>query len=293
VEEAALTRRAERLVFFYVSKILGFFAIPSNLVILVGIAGALLLRTRYTRAGWRMVIASLVLLAVLGLAPVGNALIVPLENRFPPWDHDRGAPHGIVVLGGALSPDVSHARNAAALNEAGERLTAVAELARRYPQARIIYSGGSAAVVFDEQPEAVFALRLLESLGVAPGRVVAEDKSRNTVENARFAKALAQPKPGERWLLVTSAYHLPRSIGVFRQAGFPVEAYPVDWRTRGAADALRPFATLGDGLRRTDTAAREWVGLAAYWMTGRSAELFPGPAPLGGCDRAGADNCRP
>jgi uncharacterized SAM-binding protein YcdF (DUF218 family) len=279
--------------FFYASKVLGFFAIPSNFIILVGIIGALLLRTRFARAGWGLVVGSLVLLAVFGLSPAGNALIVPLEERFPAWDDRRGPPHGIVVLGGALSPDVSHARNTVALNEAAERLTAVAELARRYPEARIIFSGGSGALVYNDRPEAEFALRLLETLGVAPGRVVPEDKSRNTVENARFSREVAQPKPGERWLLVTSAYHLPRSVGVFRQAGFPVEAYPVDWRTRGSQDALRPFATLGDGLRRTDTAVREWVGLLAYWLNGHSSELFPGPIRRGECDRAGLDNCRP
>ena len=281
--------------FFYASKVLGFFAIPSNFIILVGIVGALLLRTRFARAGWGLAVGSLVLLAVFGLSPAGNALIVPLEERFPPWDDRRGPPHGIVVLGGALSPDVSHARNTVALNEAAERLTAVAELAKRYPDARIIFSGGSAALVFEERPEAEFALRLLETLGVAPGRVIPENKSRNTVENARFSRELAQPKPGERWLLVTSAYHMPRSVGVFRKAGFPVEAYPVDWRTRGPADMLRPFPTLGDGLRRTDTAVREWVGLMAYWLNGHSSELFPGPIQRGECDRAGAglDNCRP
>jgi uncharacterized SAM-binding protein YcdF (DUF218 family) len=278
---------------YYASKVVGFFAIPSNFVILLGIFGALLLRTRFSRAGWRLVIASLVMLAVIGLSPVGNALIVPLEERFPPWDHGRGTPHGIVVLGGALSPDVSHARNTVALNEAAERLTAVAELARRYPDARIIFSGGSGSVIFEERPEAEFALRLLESLGVARGRVVAEDKSRNTVENARFSRELAQPKPGERWLLVTSAYHLPRAIGIFRKAGFPVDAYPVDWRTRGPGDALRPFPTMGEGLRRTDTAMREWIGLVAYWLGGQSSELFPGPVRRGECDRASLDNCRP
>ncbi len=281
--------------FFYASKVLGFFAIPSNLIILLGIVGALLLRTRFARAGSGLVVGSLVLLAVIGLSPVGNALIVPLEDRFPPWDDRRGAPHGIVVLGGAISPDISHARNTVALNEAAERLTVVADLAKRYPDARIIFSGGSAALLFEERPEAEYALRLLESLGVPPGRVVAESKSRNTVENARFSRELAQPKPEERWLLVTSAYHLPRSVGVFRQAGFPVEAYPVDWRTRGSADILRPFATLGDGLRRTDTAVREWLGLVAYWLSGHSSELFPGPIQRGECDRVGAglDNCRP
>jgi uncharacterized SAM-binding protein YcdF (DUF218 family) len=282
--------------FFYASKALGFFAIPSNFIILVGIVGALLLGTRrFARAGWWLAVGSLVLLAVFGLSPAGNALIVPLEGRFPPWDDRRGPPHGIVVLGGALSPDVSHARNTVALNEAAERLTAVVELAKRYPEARIIFSGGSGALVYDDRPEAEFALRLLETLGVPPGRVIPESKSRNTVENAQFSRDIAQPKPGERWLLVTSAYHLPRSVGVFRKAGFPVEAYPVDWRTRGAVDALRPFPTLGDGLRRTDTAVREWVGLVAYWLNGHSSELFPGPIRRGECDRAGTglDNCRP
>jgi uncharacterized SAM-binding protein YcdF (DUF218 family) len=278
---------------YYASKVFGFFAVPSNFVILIGIVGALLLRTRFSRWGWRLAIGSLVLLAVIGLSPVGNALIVPLEDRFPPWDHGRGAPHGMVVLGGALSPDVSHARDTVALNEAAERLTVTAELARRYPEARIIFSGGSGSVIFAERPEAEFALRLLEALGVPRGRVIAEDKSRNTVENARFSRDIAQPKPGERWLLVTSAYHLPRAVGIFRKAGFPVEAYPVDWRTCGTGDVLRPFPTLGEGLRRTDTAMREWVGLLAYWIGGQSSELFPGPIRRGECGRAGLDNCRP
>ena len=109
--------------------------------------------------------------------------------------------------------------------------------------------------------EAELAARLFESFGIAKARIVLEDKSRDTVENARFTKELVQPKPGERWLLVTSAHHMPRSVGVFRAAGFPVEAFPVDYRTRGAIDMLRPFSPLGDGLRRTDTAMREWVGL--------------------------------
>ena len=106
-----------------------------------------------------------------------------------------------------------------------------------------------------------------------------EDRSRNTIENAVYSKEVARPKPGERWLLVTSAYHMPRAVGVFRKVGFTVEPYPVDWRTRGAQDELRPFASVGDGLRRVDTAVREWVGLAVYWLTGRSSELFPGPLP--------------
>jgi uncharacterized SAM-binding protein YcdF (DUF218 family) len=263
--------------FFVLSKILGFFAIPSNLIASVGLLGLLLLPTRFARAGRRMAFAALALLAILGLSPIGNALMIPLEERFPPWEAAGATPTGLVVLGGAISPHVSAARKEVALNEAAERLTMAAELARRYPEMRIVFTGGSPSLMFDDGNEAEFAARAFAGLGIAPERILLERQSRNTVENAIFSKAIAQPKPGERWLLMTSAYHLPRSIGVFRKAGFEIEAYPVDWRTGGPQDALRPFATVGDGLRRTDTAVREWVGLAAYWLTGKSAELFPSP----------------
>src|SRR5207247_3081186 len=134
----------------------------------------------------------------------------------------------------------------------------------RYPSARIAFSGGSGRLFYDGASEADLALRLFESFGIARDRIALDDKSQDTDENARFTKALVDPKPGERWLLVTSAHHMPRAVGVFRAAGFPVEAFPVDYRTRGAIDLLRPFSTLGDGLRRTDTAMREWVGLLIY-----------------------------
>jgi uncharacterized SAM-binding protein YcdF (DUF218 family) len=259
--------------FFVLSKLFGFFAIPSNLVILIGIGGLLLMPTRFARAGRWFAFTSLVVLAILGFSPVGNALIIPLENRFPPWDAKRGAPDGIIVLGGAING--AGPGDEVMLNEGAERLTVVPELARDYPNARILFSGGSSALIDDGDAEAKFALRLLESLGVARGRIILEDHSRNTVENALYSKAIVQPKPGERWLLVTSAYHMPRAIGVFRKAGFPVEPYPVDWRTRGVEDALYPFATMSEGLRQTDTAVHEWIGLAVYWLTGRSSEVFP------------------
>jgi uncharacterized SAM-binding protein YcdF (DUF218 family) len=263
--------------FFELSKILGFFAAPSNVLIVLGLLGSVLMATPLRRGGRRLAVISLLLLALFGLSPLGNALMLPLEQRFPSWDESRGAPDGIIVLGGAIGPELSAARNEAALSEAGERLTAIAALAQRFPAVRIVYSGGSGSLLFNSHLEADYAVPLLESFGISRERIIAENKSRNTVENAIYAKQAARPKPGERWLLVTSAYHMPRSIGIFRAAGFPVEACPVDWRTRGAVDLIRPFPTLGDGLRRTDTAVREWIGLAVYWAMGRSSALFPGP----------------
>jgi uncharacterized SAM-binding protein YcdF (DUF218 family) len=265
--------------FFIVSKILGFFALPSNLILALGLAGLVLKRTRFGRAGRALAAASILLFAGFGLSPLGKALILPLEDRVPPWDAARGAPDGIVVLGGAVDAEFVAARGAADLNEAAERVTVVADLAQTYPSARILYSGGSGSLVFRDRAEAPAAGALIETFGVPGSRLILEDQSRNTAENAAFSLRLAMPKPGERWLLVTSAHHMPRSMGAFRKAGFAVEAYPVDYRTKGAADVLVPFDDVATGLRRTDAATREWVGLLAYWLTGRSSELFPAPAP--------------
>jgi uncharacterized SAM-binding protein YcdF (DUF218 family) len=264
-------------VFFLASKIAGFFALPSNLLISIGLVGVVLLATRFTRAGGRIMAVSLIGLAVCGLSPLGHALILPLEERFPAWDASRGAPDGVVVLGGAVDELVTAARGEAALNEAAERMTAAVSLAQRYPHARILFSGGRGRLVYGSDRESDAARRFFADMGVAPGRLLFEEAARNTDENAIFSHKLAAPQPGERWLLVTSAYHMPRAIGLFRRVGFDVEAYPVDWRTRGNEDLTRPFARASEGLRRTDIAVREWMGLVVYRLTGRTVELIPGP----------------
>jgi uncharacterized SAM-binding protein YcdF (DUF218 family) len=263
--------------FFVLSKTVAFFALPSNVVLLLGIGGTVLLFTRFAGAGRRLVIASFALFVLIGVLPLGDALIGVLENRFPPWDPARGAPDGIIVLGGAIDPDMSAAHGETALNDSAERVTAVAALARRYPTARIVYSGGSGSLFTEGAMEADYASRLFESFGVTPDRILLERNSRNTAENAAFSRDLVHPRPGERWLLVTSGYHMPRSIGTFRKAGFAVEAYPVDWRTETIRHLLPSINTLAGGLGATDLAMHEWAGLLVYWLTGRSSELFPGP----------------
>jgi len=263
--------------FFVFSKVLGFFALPSNDILAAGLIGLALMRTRLARAGRGLISASIILFLAFGLLPLGKMLIAPLEGRFPPWDASGGAPDGIVVLGGAIEPAFALTRRASEFNEAAERITVIAELARKYPSAKILYSGGNGSFVLPGGSEAPIAGALLETFGVPARRLILEGKSRTTAENAEFSRRLAMPKPGERWLLVTSAYHMPRSIGAFRKAGFAVEAYPVDYRTTGASDLWIPFDSMATGLRRTDVAAREWAGLLAYWLTGRSSELFPAP----------------
>jgi uncharacterized SAM-binding protein YcdF (DUF218 family) len=266
-------------VFFFLSKTLGTMLLPVNFLIGIGVLGAILLPTRRAVLGRRLLVTSVLLLALCGFPPIGKLLILPLEERFPPWDASRGVPDGIVVLGGAIDPDLSAARGLPVFTHSADRIVATAVLARQYPRARIVFSGGSANLLSDDSAkEADYALSMLENLGVAKERLTAERLSRNTVENAEFAKAVANPKPGERWLLVTSAFHMPRSIGLFRKAGFPVEAYPVDWRaSKSTAFSFSSIAI--NGLERTEVAMREWIGLTAYWLTGKTDQFLPGPDP--------------
>lgn len=263
--------------FFILSKTLGYMLLPTNFLIGVGSIGAILLLTRFAALGRRLVMASVLLLVICGLSPLGNYLLYPLESRFPPWQAGSGAaPDGIIILGASIEADLSAAHGTPVVRSSPDRIITAAALAHRYPNARIVFSGGSANLISNDAREADFAGAIFESLGISKSRLIMERASRNTLENAQFSKALVQPKDGERWLLVTSAFHMPRSIGLFRKAGFKVEAYPVDWRV---GDPLTFSNVVLDGLGRTEIAVREWMGLIAYRATGKIDDLLPGPAP--------------
>jgi len=275
--------------FFYFAKVLWFIAQPSCFIAFLIAYGAILIWTGWARWGRRFVTSGAVLLLIAGLSPLGNALILPLEDRFPRADVDAPPPPtGFIVLGGAEDRVVGAARGVPALNEAAEREVETVMLSRRFPEAKIAFSGGDAAIFYKSASEASGFAALLTGMGVASDRLILEASARDTYENASFLKAELDKQgllgPGTRWLLITSAYHLPRSMGVFREVGLPVEPWPVDYRTRGLADLTRPFDKVSEGLRRVDIATREWAGLIAYWLAGRSAALFPGPEPASGCD---------
>jgi uncharacterized SAM-binding protein YcdF (DUF218 family) len=263
-----------------IGKILWFFATPSNaLMFLAGLAAfAMLIRPTRLRAA-----RTLLMLAVLGaagLTPLPNVAIMPLEARFPVWKPVEGAapPTGIIILGGTADADSTFGRGSGLeLNEAGDRILAMLALARRYPEARIVFTGGAGEIIGSGLPEADAVKRDIGLYGLDPGRIIFENRSRNTWENAVFTKALVRPRDGETWLIVTSAFHMPRSMGVFRQAGFEVTAHPVDFRTAGPADETMPFGALARGLARLDIAVKEWIGLGAYFVAGRSNALFPAP----------------
>jgi len=265
--------------FFVLSKTVGILLLPTNFLIALGILGIVLLFTRLASLGRVLMVISIALLAICGFSPLGNLLLYPLEHRFGPWQTKdaQGGVDGIVVLGGSVDADLSVAHQVPIVRTAGDRIIAAAALARRFPNARILFTGGSANLISNDAREADYAVEIFESLGIDKSRLIIERASRNTYENAVYSKALVAPKPGETWLLVTSAFHMPRSVGLFRKVGFAVEPCPVDWRVGGSEDLFSFTVLPGEGLGRTDTAVREWVGLVAYRLRGRIDELFPGP----------------
>jgi uncharacterized SAM-binding protein YcdF (DUF218 family) len=263
--------------YFLASKTIGFFVAPSNFIITLAICGLLLWRTRFAKIGIRITVASILFLLFAGIFPVGTALLIPLEGRFQPWDASRGAPTGIIVPGGVIDAEVSMRRGTISLSSHAERLIAAIELYRRYPNVRVVFTGGSANLIFHGPPESEFAAKFLEEFGIPRDRIELESDSRTTGENAINTMHLLKPKPGERWVLITSAWHMPRAIGLFRKAGFSVEAYPVDWHTVGWAALATQGFSFPDRLRELDLASHEWAGLIFDWLTGRTSTLLPGP----------------
>lgn len=258
-----------------VSQLFWIVAAPGNFLVLLLMLGVLRLAlTRRQRGLAFVAIATLGLLAIT-ILPLGDWMLVPLETRFAVPADPLGRVDGIVVLGGAIDGVVSTARERVAFNAAGARMTDALAIARRYPAARILLTGGDNHIVAEADSEAGVMKAFFLSEGIDPARITLEPKSHTTYENALFSRAVARPKPGETWLLVTSASHMPRAVGCFRAAGWTVLPYPVDFRTTGSFSLLSELS-LSSQLTRVNAAAKEWMGLGIYWILGRTDALFPG-----------------
>ncbi|MCC2112657.1 MAG: YdcF family protein [Hyphomicrobiales bacterium] len=262
--------------FFYLSKLVWFVLQPSAVLVGLVVIAALAGFTRFRRTSRVALILAATGLFIAGFSPFSSALYLPLEERFARVE-PRSDVAGIIVLGGVFDSDTAEARGTTEFNEAAERITEVIVLARRYPGARIFFTGGSARLFTKGMTEAEGARRYFRSVGLDPARIFYDDQSRNTYENAIYTKALASPKPGETWLLVTSAFHMPRAVGCFRQVGMEVTPWPVDFRTAGWSSLKSVMRSPAQGLQRTDKAFKEWVGLIAYRLTGRIPSFFPAP----------------
>lgn len=260
--------------FFYLAKLFWMVAEPINLIGILVFLGIVLSLLRWRRTGMACLLAGFSILALGAWTSLGAVLLHPLEDHFQRPDPAPADIAGIIVLGGGFEGAVNLARGGYELNASGDRFVETAILARRYPDARVVITGGTGTLLLEGEGDADTAPRLLIALGVAPERLVLERQSRNTYENALFTRNILEPKPGEVWLLVTSAFHIPRSVALFDKAGFDIVPWPSDYRTSGTETLGLAEDNVADSLRNLALATREWIGLVAYRLTGRIDRIF-------------------
>lgn len=262
--------------FFFLSKLAWWLIEPSNAVVFAIGAAIILLFAGRVRAGRNILLAVAVFVGALSLLPIPDIVVGTLEQRFPRPDPLPEKVDGIILLGGAQIPRMTEEYGTPALNAAAGTVTTFMWLGRRYPDAKLVFTGGSGDPMAQDLTEAETLRLFLTQQGFDAGRVLYEKRSRNTYENAVLSKPLANPQPGETWILVTQALHAPRSVGAFRKIGWDVTPYSETYRY-GRHVHFGPPSNVREALALFSIGVREWVGLLAYRLTGRSAAFLPAP----------------
>lgn len=263
---------------FALSKFLWVLFSPMGLLVLMLTGGALLTtvqRPELAQKGRALCLFTALCFIIIALLPVGDWALAPLENRFPLNPPDQV--DGIITLGGDEQTEVTFARGMPVALDSMRRYEMTLDMARRYPDAKLVFSGGSSFVVPrpDTVQDAEVAREIMNDIGVPTDKMIFEKNSRNTYENAAFSYDIVHPDPSQKWLLVTSAWHMPRAMACFRKAGWNVYAAPTGYFTTGKY-TLRSHFAFEQQMRELTLALHEYTGLAAYWLMGRTNELWPG-----------------
>lgn len=259
---------------FIASKVIWLIISPNSLLLFLALSGLLFLFLNKIRLAKILLGISISSFAFFAIFPAHDWLAFPLEDRFINNPDLPNNIDGIIVLGGSIDLINSYIWDQVETNGKGERNIAFLVLAKRFPDARLIFTGGSGVLGHQDQKEADIARHFFSELGIPAERVIYERNSRNTYENAVNSKALMQPMPGENWILITSAMHMPRSVGLFCQQGWPVIPFPVDHGT-SPGHLLRVEFKPTSNLGSFSSVTREWVGLLAHRLSGKTAALFP------------------
>ena len=263
--------------FFWLSKLIWMIISPDSLLVLMVTAGLVLLLAGAVKKAKQVLSLGVLAILIVTFLPVGESLLAPLENRFQTNPNLPARVDGIIMLGGASDAYLSHFRNQIELNGAAERYLEFIRLIRQYPDAIHLFAGGSGSLTHGEYKETTVARMEFENLGVDTAGIILDARSRNTYENAIFAKDAVHPQPNQNWILVTTASHMPRAVGVFAKIGWKVIPYPVDHVTHPDIPLLLGPNFSGH-LRILKMAVREWMGLIAYSITGKTSSTVPGKA---------------
>lgn len=263
--------------FFKFSKLFWYAAAPDSILVALLLLVCLLLWLGAYKKARALFTFLLVIIIAITIFPVGEWVIYPLEKRFMPLGSIREPVDGIIMLGGAEEILESFSWKQEEVNHSSERFFAFIHLMKKYPGAKHVYAGGTGSLKYQELKGSEIARRLFLSQGIDPSGIIFEAQSRNTYENALFSKKILNPGPHENWILITSSFHMPRAYGIFTKLGWHVIPYPVDHLTNPDM-SCRMTLNFSGNLRLLKNGMHEWAGLAAYYLTGKTPVLFPGPA---------------
>lgn len=261
--------------FFYSAKIFWAMVRPDRLFLILLTFSLILYYLGNQKAARRLLVVLLLSAWIISILPIGEWLSHPLNSHFATNPALPDRVDGIIVLGGAVNIPRGDQWGQLELNKRGERIIHWLNLARKFPDARLVFTGGN-GTPFEQQPsEASFISELIKEQQLDPGRLILEDQSRNTAENVAYSYRLVNPRVGEKWILITSASHMPRAVGLFCKQEWPVIPYPVDHNSTPQIE----FEINFDPVAQADNliwTIYEWAGLISYYLTGKIDQLLPG-----------------
>jgi uncharacterized SAM-binding protein YcdF (DUF218 family) len=245
---------------YALKHVVGTLAMPLVFAMLLAIVGIAFRALRWPRTSrWVWIVAAAI--AWLSALPItGDALLLPLESRYAPLDVERwsGKATHVVVLGSSYTPRGNVPVTAALDDEALARGVEAIALFRRLHASRLVVSGGAIPVW---RASAKGYAVLARSLGVDPESLIVFDRPLDTGDEAREVYALLGATP---FVLVTSAYHMPRAVLLMERAGaHPIPAPTAQRVWAGPMRSVRGFLPGARGLRKTELALHEYVGLLA------------------------------
>lgn len=260
--------------FFLSSKILWSILNPESLLLISLSIIIFLFVRRKDNIAKKLLYFTVSIFMVIGFLPIGSWLIYPLETHFPSHPKLPERVDGIILLGGSFITSTSQSWNKVQTNQYADRIHDFLALIHQYPTAKAIFTGGSANVTNQRHTEAYFAEQLFNRIGIKKNRIIYENKARNTFENVIYTKQIAQPQPEETWIVVSTAYHLPRAVGIFCKQNWNIIPYPADFHTN-PEELLAPSLNLSGNLQQLNEGIHEWLGLTAYYLTGKTNQWLP------------------
>ncbi len=250
---------------------------PLNALCLLVLLGAAL-RLRWKEAGQKMIATGVTLILALAILPIGPLMTAFLEQQYPTPTELPKKIDGIIVLGGAFESYLSKENGQIVANDQIDRIFCFIDLAKKHPEAKLVFSGGAGDILNPQAMEGDDARAFFKLINFK-SPILYEEKSRNTYENILFTKELVKPRSGQNWVVTTSAYHMPRTMAVFAKQEWPAIPYACDPKTDGTYNVFKRLPNATGNFHLLNLATKEILGAIVYWITGKSAFIF-GPQPI-------------